>query len=84
MSPSQFGEASLRIDLAAALRWAARLNLHESIANHFSVAVSDNGRQFLLNPVGKHFSRMRASDLLRLDVDDPATQQGPYAPDPTA
>ena len=84
MSPSQFDEASLRVDLATAFRWAARLNLHESIANHFSVAVSDSGRQFLLNPVGKHFSRMRASDLLRLDVDDPATQQGPQAPDPTA
>jgi len=48
------------------------------------VAVSDNGRQFLLNPVGKHFSRLRASDLLRLDVDDSASQQGPQAPDPTA
>lgn len=84
MSPSQFDEASLRIDLAAAFRWAARLNLHESIANHFSVALSDSGRQFLLNPVGKHFARIRASDLLRLDVDDPATQHGPQAPDPTA
>ena len=84
MSLSHCDEASLRVDLAAAFRWAARLNLHESIANHFSVAVSDNGRQFLLNPVGKHFSRMRASDLLRLDVDDPGSQQGPQAPDPTA
>ena len=50
-----------RIDLAAAFRWAARLGMHESIANHFSVAVSDDGRQFLLNPVGSHFSRIRAS-----------------------
>ena len=73
-----------RIDLAAAFRSAARLNLHESIANHFSVAVSDNGRQFLLNPVGRHFSRMRASDLLLLDVDDPKTMDAHNAPDPTA
>jgi ribulose-5-phosphate 4-epimerase/fuculose-1-phosphate aldolase len=84
MSQTHLEESRLRIDLAAAFRWAARLNLHESIANHFSVALSDNGRQFLLNPVGKHFSRMRASDLLRLDLDDPATQLGPNAPDPTA
>jgi ribulose-5-phosphate 4-epimerase/fuculose-1-phosphate aldolase len=84
MNPIHFDETRLRTDLAAAFRWAARLNLHESIANHFSVAVSDNGRQFLLNPVGKHFSRLRASDLLRLDVDDPTSQQGPQAPDPTA
>jgi len=84
MRPPEIDETSLRIDLAAAFRWTARLNLHESIANHFSVALSDSGRQFLLNPVGKHFARIRASDLLRLDVDDPATQQGPLAPDPTA
>ncbi|MHC8410393.1 hypothetical protein ACYZTR_09570 [Pseudomonas sp. Hz4] len=33
----------LRIHLTCAFRWAARLNLHESIANHFSVAVSGVG-----------------------------------------
>ena len=77
-------ESRLRIELVAAFRWAARLGLHESIANHFSVALSDNGRQFLLNPVGRHFSRLRASELLRLDVDQPDSYSGPEAPDPTA
>jgi ribulose-5-phosphate 4-epimerase/fuculose-1-phosphate aldolase len=76
--------SSERIDLAAAFRWAARLNMHESIANHFSLAVSDDGRQFLMNPVGRHFSRVRASELLLLDVGDSTTWQGPQAPDPTA
>ena len=33
-------EAQARADLAAAFRWAARLDWHESIANHFSVAVA--------------------------------------------
>jgi ribulose-5-phosphate 4-epimerase/fuculose-1-phosphate aldolase len=75
---------TLRTDLAAAFRWAARLGMHESIANHFSVATNDSGSQFLLNPVGSHFSRMRASELLLLDVDDPATYAGANAPDPTA
>jgi ribulose-5-phosphate 4-epimerase/fuculose-1-phosphate aldolase len=73
-----------RTDLAAAFRWAARLQMHESIANHFSVAVSDDGRQFLLNPVGRHFSRIRASELLRLDAADATVLQGADAPDPTA
>ena len=77
-------ESRLRIELAAAFRWAARLGFHESIANHFSVALSDDGRQFLLNPVGRHFSRLRASELLRLDVDQPDSYSGPQAPDPTA
>ena len=39
-------EQQLRIDLAAAFRWSARLNFHEGIANHFSVAVSEDGKNF--------------------------------------
>jgi ribulose-5-phosphate 4-epimerase/fuculose-1-phosphate aldolase len=31
-----------------------------------------------------HFSRIKASDLLFLDANDPDTQKGPDAPDPTA
>lgn len=76
--------STLRQHLAAAFRWAARLGMHESIANHFSVATSADGKQFLLNPVGSHFSRIKASDLLLLDVDDAASYSGPSAPDPTA
>lgn len=60
-------ELTARADLAAAFRWAAKLNLHEAVANHFSVAVSSDGSQFLLNPRGRHFSRMTASSLLLLD-----------------
>ena len=33
--------AQQRTELAAAFRWAARLNFHEGVANHFSVAVND-------------------------------------------
>lgn len=77
-------ESRTRIDLTAAFRWAARLGMHESIANHFSAAVSDDGKRFLLNPVGAHFSRIRASDLLLLDATDPKAVSGANAPDPTA
>ncbi|QYK41841.1 MAG: class II aldolase/adducin family protein [Paracoccaceae bacterium] len=73
-----------RADLAAAFRWTARLNMHEAVANHFSLAVSPDGRRFLMNPNQRHFARIRASDLLLLDADDPATMAGPDAPDPTA
>jgi ribulose-5-phosphate 4-epimerase/fuculose-1-phosphate aldolase len=58
-----------RIDLAAACRMAARFDWQEAVANHFSMAVSTDGRQFLMNPLWRHFSRMRASDLLLLDVE---------------
>jgi ribulose-5-phosphate 4-epimerase/fuculose-1-phosphate aldolase len=73
-----------RVDLAAAFRWTVRLNMHEGVANHFSLAVSDDGQQFLMNPNGRHFSRIRASDLLLLDTGDPKTMDRPDAPDPTA
>ena len=82
--PTNPTEAQTRIDLAAAFRWAARLDKHEAIANHFSAAVSDDGKRFLLNPVGRHFSRMRASELLLLDAGNPQGHQGDDAPDPTA
>lgn len=73
-----------RVDLAAAFRWTARLNMHEAVANHFSLAVNEDGTRFLINPDQMHFSRIRASDLLLLDPNDPDTLKGPNAPDPTA
>jgi ribulose-5-phosphate 4-epimerase/fuculose-1-phosphate aldolase len=73
-----------RTELAAAFRWTARLNMHEGVANHFSLAVSEDGSQFLINPNQIHFSLIRASDLLLLDANDPNTMDRPDAPDPTA
>lgn len=73
-----------RVDLAAAFRWTARLDMHEAVANHFSLALDESGRRFLINPNMMHFSRIRASDLLELDADDPETMERPDAPDPTA
>lgn len=73
-----------RADLAAAFRWTARLNMHEAVANHFSLSVSEDGARFLMNPNQMHFSRVRASDLLLIDANDPSTLEGPDAPDPTA
>ncbi|MDB5525985.1 MAG: hypothetical protein JWM58_3748 [Rhizobium sp.] len=73
-----------RVDLAAAFRWTARLNMHEAVANHFSLAVNDDGSQFLMNPNQVHFSLLKASSLLLLDANDPKTMDRPDAPDPTA
>ncbi len=73
-----------RVDLAAAFRWTARLGMHEAVANHFSLAVNDDATQFLVNPNGRHFSRITASELLLLDANDETTMDQPNAPDPTA
>ena len=73
-----------RVDLAAVFRLAAYHNWHEAVANHFSLAVSADGKQFLMNPRWKHFSHIRASDLLLLQVDDYSVLERPDAPDITA
>ena len=77
-------EAQGRVELAAAFRFAARMNWHEAVGNHFSLALDASGKQFLMNSNGSHFGLLKASDLLLLDADDPATMERPGAPDPTA
>lgn len=76
--------AALRVDLAAAFRLTVEFNWHESVGNHFSAAVSADGKRFLMNPRWKHFSAIRASDLLLLNADDPDTMHRPDAPDASA
>jgi ribulose-5-phosphate 4-epimerase/fuculose-1-phosphate aldolase len=58
--------------------------MHEAVANHFSLAVSDDGARFLMNPNARHFARIKASDLIEIDANDPATMDRADAPDPTA
>ena len=87
-------EQALRVDLAAAFRLAVHFDWHESVANHFSAVVSydgmardgiaDDGKTFLLNPKWKHFSTIKASELLKLHADDKEAMNKPDAPDPSA
>lgn len=58
--------------------------MHEAVANHFSLAVNDDGSQFLINPNQMHFGRVNDSDMLLLDANDPETMERPSAPDETA
>jgi ribulose-5-phosphate 4-epimerase/fuculose-1-phosphate aldolase len=81
---SDIDEAQIRIDLAAAIRLSCRNDWHEGVANHFSAAVSADGRKFLVNPRWVHWSRVKASDLVLCDADDPLTMERPDAPDPSA
>jgi ribulose-5-phosphate 4-epimerase/fuculose-1-phosphate aldolase len=77
-------ERQLRIDLAAAFRVVAKLGMHEAVANHFSAAVSADGRTFLMNPKWRHFSRIKASDLILFDLDDTTSVKNRPDVDPTA
>jgi ribulose-5-phosphate 4-epimerase/fuculose-1-phosphate aldolase len=56
--------------------------MHEGVANHFSVAVDD--RRFLINPKNRHFSRIKASELVLCDAFDESTMDRPGAPERTA
>jgi len=58
-----------RVDLAAALRWAARLGLNEGVCNHFSLAVPGAQDRFLINPQGLHWSEITPADLVMTDSD---------------
>ncbi len=77
-------EAAIRADVAAALRLACRNGWNEGVANHFSAAISADGKEFLVNPRWVHWSRVRASDLILCNCDDPLTMERPDAPDRSA
>ena len=56
-----------RVDLAAAFRLAARMDLHEGVCNHFTLMLP-RGERFLLNAYGLHWSEVSASNRLALDA----------------
>jgi ribulose-5-phosphate 4-epimerase/fuculose-1-phosphate aldolase len=64
---SAAAELAARVDLAAAFRLAARMDLHEGVCNHFTLMLPD-GQRFLLNRFGLHWSEVTASNLLALDA----------------
>lgn len=75
---------ALREDLAAAFRITAQMGWSESVGNHFSAAVSADGKQFLLNRKWQHFASIRPQDLMLLDADDADVMNRPEAPDASA
>jgi ribulose-5-phosphate 4-epimerase/fuculose-1-phosphate aldolase len=77
-------ERALRVDLAAAFRLCARFGWTESVGNHFSAALSADGRRFLMNRKWRPFAAMRASDLQALDADDAEVMTRANAPDASA
>ena len=72
-------------DLAAVFRWTARLNMHEGIANHFSVCLPDSNEDFYVNGSGMHFSTIKASDLILIEQSKiEEMKKNPDLVDPTA
>jgi len=68
--PARFSPAEweARVQLAAAYRIFDRMGWTELIYNHISLRVPGEPGHFLLNPFGLHYSEVRASNLVKVDV----------------
>src|SRR5579863_9397313 len=66
--------AQARIDLAAILRWSARLGYQQGVCNHYSVLAPGSDHLFLVNPEGLFWSEVTASSLLLCDLDGTIVQ----------
>jgi ribulose-5-phosphate 4-epimerase/fuculose-1-phosphate aldolase len=61
-------EQALRIQLAGTYRVFAMLGWTELIYNHITVRVPGPDRHFLINPFGLHYTEVRASNLVKIDL----------------
>ncbi len=61
-------EWEARVQLAAAYRIVDHLGWGELIYNHISLRVPGPLPHFLINPFGLHYSEVRASNLVKVDV----------------
>ena len=72
--PGISDEATLRRDLAAAYRLAALFGWDDTLYTHFSARLppvegaGPEQERFLINPFGRLFDEVRASDLLVVDM----------------
>ena len=61
-------EWDARIRLAACYRIFAHLGWTELIYNHITLRLSGAGQHFLINPFGLHYSEVKASNLVKIDL----------------
>jgi ribulose-5-phosphate 4-epimerase/fuculose-1-phosphate aldolase len=62
-------EWQARTDLAACYRIFAHLGWTELIYNHITLRLAGPETHFLINPFGLHYSEVRASNLVKIDLD---------------
>lgn len=71
-------EWEARQQLAAAYRVADHLGWSEMIYNHITLKVPGEDHAFLINPFGLHFSEVKASNLVKIDIDGNKLDDSPY------
>ena len=62
-------ERTLRVQLAACYRVFHLLGWTELIYNHITVRIPGPERHFLINPFGLHYSEVKASNLVKIDLE---------------
>jgi ribulose-5-phosphate 4-epimerase/fuculose-1-phosphate aldolase len=71
-------EHALRVKLAGTYRIFAMLGWTELIYNHISVRVPGPHTHFLINPFGLHYSEVKASNLVKIDLDGHVVGDSPH------
>ena len=75
-------EQQLRQQLAACYRIFDYLGWSEMIYNHITVKLPGDKEHFLINPYGLHYSEVKASNLVKVDIQGNIVEESPYAVNP--
>src|SRR3954470_7858155 len=73
--PMSEAERNARVELAAAYRIFDMLGWDQLIFNHITLRVPGPEPRFLINPFGLHYSEIRASNLLLIDLEGNALRE---------
>ena len=75
-------EQQLRVKLAACYRIFDYMGWSEMIYNHITVKLPGDNEHFLINPYGLHYSEVKASNLVKVDIEGKIVEDTPYAVNP--
>ena len=76
--PISKAEREARVQLAACYRIFNHLGWVEMIFNHITLRVSGPEKLFLINPFGLHYSEIKASNLVLIDIDGNAVRESKW------
>ena len=75
-------EQQLRVELAACYRIFDYMGWTELIYNHITVKLPGDEEHFLINPYGLHYSEVKASNLVKVDIQGNVVEETDYAVNP--
>ena len=75
-------EQELRQQLAACYRIYDYMGWSEMIYNHITVKLPGDQEHFLINPYGLHYKEVKASNLVKVDIQGNIVEDTPYVANP--